>query len=252
MHTAMMVKSTNVRDAAEFPDCEHATPLCPVVGLRAALVREEVLLSQKDALIEQLELLSKESDHRLLNNMQIVASLLSMQSRTAANPEVAAQLRVAAHRVTTILRIHRRLHSLDKLSAVSFKQYLEEFCQEFSGMLSSEGVFGRHITVEGDEINVPAAIGIPLGFIANELVTNAAKYGKGEISVKLTSNLNGGNALSVYNDGPLPEGFNPANCTGLGMKIIKSFVHQIGGEFRFNRDAENLGTRFIVLFPIKN
>ena len=36
------------------------------------------------------------------------------------------------------------------------------------------------------------------------------------------------------------------------MKIIKSFVHQIGGEFRFNRDAENLGTRFIVLFPIKN
>jgi two-component sensor histidine kinase len=249
VNTATMLNNADTGSASKYPDCGPATPFCPVTDLRHALAREEALLHQKDDLIEQLELLSRESDHRLLNNMQIVASLLSMQSRASVNPEVAAQLQVAAHRVTTILRIHTRLHSLDKLSAVSFKQYLEEFCQEFGGMLSSEGAGGRQIKVDGDDMNLPAAIGIPLGFIANELITNAAKYSRGDIFVTLTANCDGSNTLSVCNDGLLPDGFNPSVGKGLGMKIIQSFVRQIAGEFRFDRGANNEGTKFTVDFP---
>src|SRR5690242_20687398 len=72
--------------------------------LREALTRDEDLLRQKDGVIQQQEMLSKESDHRLLNDMQMIVSLLSLQGRTASNAEVAAQLAIAANRVATIAR----------------------------------------------------------------------------------------------------------------------------------------------------
>jgi two-component sensor histidine kinase len=78
-------------------------------------------------------------------------------------------------------------------------------------MLSAEERPERVIVVEGIEIKLPTATGIPLGFIVNELITNAAKYGKGRIAVRLEPNPGKGHALSVCSDGPvLPEGFDPA------------------------------------------
>ncbi len=70
--------------------------------LREALAQEEILLHQKDELIQQQEILSKETDHRLLNDLQMIVSLLSMQSRASTNAEVASQLAAAADRVATI------------------------------------------------------------------------------------------------------------------------------------------------------
>ena len=82
---------------------------CTELRLREELAREEALLRQKDELIQQLEVLSKESDHRLLNGLQMIVSLLSLQSRASADAEAASQLTVAASRVATIGRIHQRL-----------------------------------------------------------------------------------------------------------------------------------------------
>ena len=213
------------------------------------LAREEVLLRQKDELIQQLELLSKEADHRLLNNMQMIVSLLSLQTRACANAEAASQLAIAANRVATIEKVHRRLHSLDGVQTVAFKQYLEDLCHDFAPILFSVEGSERNIIVEGAEINLPAAIGIPLAFVANELITNAAKYGKGRILVALKPNPAKGYALSVFNDGPaLPDGFDVTGSKGVGMKIITSFVRKIGGELRFGSGDGNQGVRFTVLF----
>ena len=116
-------------------------------------------------------------------------------------------------------------------------------------MLSSEERAEQAIVVEGLEMNLPTATGIPLAFIVNELVTNAVKYGNGRITVRLGPNPGNGYALSLSNDGPaLPEGFDPAACTGLGMRIIRSLVESIGGELRFGRGDGGQGARFTVLF----
>jgi two-component sensor histidine kinase len=217
--------------------------------LRAALAREEVLLGQKDELIRQQDVLSKESDHRLLNGLQMIVSLLSLQSRASSNAEVASQLATAANRVATIGRVHKRLHSFDGVQAIAFKQYLEDICRDFSTMLPSQERAGQIIVVEGSEINLPTVTGIPLGFIVNELITNAAKYGKGLITVRLAANPGKGYALTVTNVGPdLPEGFDPAACNGLGMKIIRSLVERIGGELRTDRGKKDEGAQFTVLF----
>lgn len=107
----------------------------------------------------------------------------------------------------------------------------------------------RVIVVEGSEIELPAVTAIPLGFIANELITNAAKYGTGQITVSLESNPGKSYALSVANDGPgLPEGFDPAGRKGLGMRIIQSLVGRIGGELRIGRARANQGAQFTVVF----
>lgn len=222
---------------------------CPAEALRQSLARESDLLRQKEALIQEQELLRQECDHRLLNGLQIVVSLLSLQSRAAASPDVAAQLSVAASRVATIERVHRRLHSYDGARSVALKKYLEEFCRDFSSMGVSAGTSALNIAVEGCEAEVSTATAIPLGFIVNELITNAVKHGDGRIAVSLVADPAGGYALSVSNDGPpLPDGFDPARCKGLGMKIIRSLVQKIGGEFGFGREDEKQGARFVVLF----
>ena len=219
------------------------------IRLRDALADSEARLRQQDELIHRQELLKKESDHRLLNDLQMTISLLSLQSRASTNAEAATQLAVAANRVSMIARIHHRLNSYEGVQTIEFKKFLQDFGRDFSAMVSSEAS-PEQITVEGIEINLPAATAIPLGFIASELITNAAKYGKSRIVVALQPDPQHGYALSVANDGPaLPEGFDPGASTGLGMKIIQSFAKQIGGELRVGRNDDGQGARFIVLFP---
>jgi two-component sensor histidine kinase len=216
--------------------------------LRQALARSEALLCQKDGLIQQQAVLSQESDHRLMNGLQMMVSLLSLQGRESKNAEVASQLAAAADRIGTIGRIHHRLHSFDGVEIFAVKQYLNDLCRDFSMMLSP-GCPARVVVAEGIEIKLPAVRAIPLGFIANELITNAVKYGTGRITVSLEPNPEKGYALSVSDDGPgLPEGFEATDRKGLGMRIIRSFVEQIGGELRIGRGDRNQGARFTVLF----
>ena len=217
--------------------------------LREALAESEALLRQKDELIHRQELLKKEADHRLLNDLQMTISLLSLQSRGSTSAEAAAQLAVAANRVSMIARIHHRLNSYEGVQTIEFKKFLADFGRDFSAMVSSEES-PEQIVVEGIEINLPAATAIPLGFIASELITNAAKYGKSRIAIRLEPDPECGYALSVSNDGPaLPEEFDPGASTGLGMKIIQSFTRQIGGELRIGRGDDGQGARFTVVFP---
>jgi two-component sensor histidine kinase len=209
--------------------CEQHLSHCPVHALEEALIREQALLREKDALLAEQELLRSESDHRLLNGLQLVVSLLSLQSRAAAAPEIAAQLSIAANRVATIERVHRRLHYNDGTRTVMMKKYLQDFCADFSSMTSS--CAGQTLQVVGSEIEVSTATAIPLGFIANELVTN------------------GHHILAVSNDGDaLPADYDPKISKGLGMKIVGALVKKIGGDFAFGLGENNQGARFTVQF----
>ena len=218
--------------------------------LRAALAREESLLEQRDELIRHKDLMSGEADHRLINGLQMVSSLLLMQSRKTHNGEVAEQLNTAANRVATIGKVQKRLHALDRVPTVELKQYLADLCQDISGILSADTTEDR-LVVEGPAIEVPTGVGIPVGYIVSELVTNCAKYAEGKITVSVGRHPAGGYELSVTDNGPgLPADFDPKKSTGLGMKIVASLVSQIGGQLRFRSNHDGRGARFTVLFQI--
>ena len=194
--------------------------------------------------------MGRESDHRLMNGLQMVSSLLSLQSREAQNAKTAEQLKIAANRVATIGSVHQRLHALDHVRSVELKQYLENLCQDMNGILPVE-VAEHNLAVEGIALEVPTAIGIPLGYIVSELVTNSAKYAKGKITVRLGRNPGKGYELSVSDDGPgFPEGFDPKKSKGLGMKIVSSLVNQIDGQSLFGPNHLGGGARFTVLFAL--
>ncbi len=179
-----------------------------------------------------------------MNGLQIVSSLLSLQSRESQNAKAAEQLKIAANRVAMVGSVHKRLHALDYVKSVELKQFLEGLCHDMRDVLAAE----RSLAVEGIMLEVPTAIGIPLGYIVSELVTNAAKHAKGRITVVLGTNGKG-YELSVSDDGPgFSKGFGPEKARGLGMKIVSSLVKQIGGQSVLGSNHLGRGARVAVLF----
>ena len=248
----------HVRTESEFPRssrrlmarkkaCGSKRPSVALAELKAALAREEGLLREKRELLQRQELLAQEFEHRLINSLQMVVSLLSLQSRAATTPEVATQLKIAAGRVAAFGRVHRQLHHLDHEDSVELKQYLRTLCDDLAGLLFQDGA-GRTVVVTGADVRLPTKLGIPLGFIVHELITNSAKYAKGDITVRIERSATA-LSLSVTDDGPgLPGAFDSASSKGLGMKIIQSLVRQNGGVLQFAPGDDGRGTRATVAF----
>jgi two-component system, sensor histidine kinase PdtaS len=215
--------------------------------LAAALVREQELLREKSELLQRQEMLAQEFEHRLVNGLQEIVSLLSLQSRAAPTVEAAAQLTIAAERVAAFGRVHRRLHLLDHQKNVEFKQYLRHLCDDLADLLFPQGA-GRAVVVTGTSVKLPSELAIPLGFIVSELITNSSKHARGDITVRMARSATA-QMVSVSDDGPgLPAKFSPASSTGLGMKIIQSLVKQIDGTLQFESGEHGCGTRVTVAF----
>jgi len=223
----------------------YATMMADLVAARA---REEALLREKSDLLRRQNTLALEFEHRVMNSLQLLSSLLTLQCRNATTPEAAAQLSVAAHRVGAVGRVHCRLHLLDHQDSVEFKEYLEDLCNDLRALLFPDSA-SRTIAVQSANFEIPTALAIPLGFIVSELITNATKYTTGNITVRIVTTIPGSHSLSVLDDGPgLPAGFDPANSKGLGMKIILLLVKQIGGELHIFPGGYCCGARFTITF----
>jgi two-component sensor histidine kinase len=235
------------------PRCAAESPSGRVAVITAeltdALAREAALLREKGEVLQRQAMLTQEFEHRLANSLQLIVSLLSLQSRNTKSPEAAAQLLIAAKRVGAFGRVHRQLHLPDLLDTVELKQFVAQLCEDISGMLF-DGEAPHPVVVEGAQIEIPTALGEPLGFIVSELITNAAKHGRGQITVRLETTPEHGHCLSVSNGGPgLPDGFDPGSSKGLGLSIVQSLVEQINGRLQLGRGPGQEGACFKVFFP---
>jgi two-component system, sensor histidine kinase PdtaS len=216
--------------------------------VQALLAREEILRrpAAGDPVRSQAAQL-QEFEHRVLNGLQLIVSMLVLQSRNAT-PEASAQLSIAAARVAALGRVHQRLNSSSGQEHVEFKEHLERLCEEISGVLFEERV-GRTIVVQCTRLELPAALIMPLGLIANELITNSAKYAKGDITVRVVRTSADSHSISVLDEAPgLPPGYDPAKCRGLGMRIVLSLIKEIGGELRVGPGDNGRGACFAVTF----
>jgi two-component sensor histidine kinase len=211
--------------------------------LKASLARESDLEAKNGELMRQAE----EFEHRFFNSLQMVISLLSSQGRSST-PEVADQLAIAINRIVAFTHVHRRLHLLDRRTTVKLRPFLQQLCADLSGVFFADGS-AEAIDFQGEETELSAALGAPLGFIVSELVTNSAKHGEGKITIRLQSKSPVLHSLSVSDEGPgLPENFEPANCSGLGMKIIFALVRQINGDLECSNGRDGRGACFVVTF----
>lgn len=202
----------------------------------------ELRLSARNAVVKA-NLMAKEIDHRVMNSLQFVSGLLAMQSRSPNVGEGAAHLELAANRVAAVAQVHRHFYA-DAADEVSCVAFLRRLCDDLAAILD------REIVVTGDEEMVPTTSIQPIGLIANELVTNAAKHGAGKIDVAFRASADM-NRLIVCDEGRgLADGFNPhAAAAGLGMRVIATLAKQLQGTLEAEPRANGRGACFTVQFP---
>ena len=201
----------------------------------------EMQLSAQRA-VGQAQLMAKEIDHRVMNSLQFVSGLLSMQSRSHGADGDGDHLQLAANRVAAVAQVHRHFaHEVsDETSCIDF---LRRLCGDLSAILD------RPVAVTGDEGNVPTTWIQPIGLLVNEFVTNAAKHGAGSIDVAYAAD-NGAHQLVVCDEGPgLAADFDPASeRTSLGMRIVATLVKQLGGTLSAGNRPDGKGACFTVIF----
>ena len=199
------------------------------------------------ASLHEKEILLKEIHHRVKNNMQVISSLLSLQSRHLTDPKAAIEMfQESQHRIRSMALVHEKLYQSKDLSRIDFAKYLENLimflfhsyqvdsdrsgCKRRSGMSCS----GHQQA-------------IPCGLIINELVTNALKHAfpggrKGEITVSLQASGDGRFILSVSDNGVgFPAGLDFHKTDTLGMQLVTMLVDQLDGTISIERKP---GTRF--------
>lgn len=220
--------------------------------------RDEVLNKVNVKLIDQnkkislqqqrQELLIKEIHHRVKNNLQIISSLMSLQSRRVTDDEMLEVLNQSRSRVDAIAMIHHKLYQHDNIQRVDFGSYLND-------VLNCQKVLNPKLDCKLESVKslLHLDIAVPLGIIVSEMMTNSLKHAfKGvdnpKIVVKLTEN-NGSYKLLIQDNGiGLTNEFDLQNPTSLGTEIIAALISQIDAKLECSLDT---GTSFKITFKDK-
>jgi two-component sensor histidine kinase len=217
-----------------------------VLGM--AIERERYERSLKGAL-ERHQVLLKEITHRVKNSLAIVASMLKLQANEANDPALTLHLEKAASRVSAVAKAHERIHQANGPDRLDLGAYVRDVCQDLN-----EATPLCHIEVAVDPgIDVQTDRAVPIALIANELITNAAKYAYpvdqgGNIWVRVARAADDTIELSVRDEGQgLPADFEPHSAPGLGMRIVRALSKQLNAAIQVRR--LNPGTEFVATVP---
>ena len=207
--------------------------------------RKEAALRVMASLREK-EVMLKEIHHRVKNNLQVISSLLSMQSGAVTEPSVRAVLLESRNRVRSMALVHERLYRSANLAGIDFSLYLREVTAELHRSYAVRNVDVRCVA-EPFELEVDLAI--PVGLIVNELVSNALKHAfpdgrSGSIEVTFRHRADGSAELSVADDGiGLPPGLDLHSVRSMGMTLVQALVAQIDARMTI---VSERGTRFTI------
>lgn len=207
---------------------------------------------QLKAALKEKDLLLSEIHHRVKNNLQIIDSLLGMQSDMPLNGTIVSILKESQNRVKSMSLIHNILYESSDFSHVDFASVAQSLVSNLSASyaLDSSKV---QININADQVLLPIDISIPLGLILNELCTNAMKYAFSENrsgSIDISLMYLGLNKLQVIvsDDGiGIPEELDIENATSLGLQLVQLLSEQISAELTIQRKNP---TSFSLIIPL--
>lgn len=209
--------------------------------LAAAVASRDEALAQKDFLL-------KEVNHRIQNNLQLVASFLSLQRRETADPGIRAHLDEAMRRLRAVGLVHRRLYRSELVQAVDMDRYLEELVGELKTSLGPE--WDNLLQLEAAPISVPTDRAVAIGLVLTELVINVAKYAyggnPGPVSVGFIQS-DADLVLTVADRGR-GRGDVDGVSEGFGTRMMKALVAQLGGSLTYADNSP--GARAVLVAPV--
>lgn len=208
---------------------------------------------QIQASLQGKNMLLQEMHHRVKNNLQIVSSLLEMQSKRTQQKEAILVLQDSQSRIASIALIHEKFCQSDNLVNISLVRYIVDLVDHLFDIYNVNTNTVK-LNLDVDNIFLDIDTAIPCGLIINELVTNSLKYAftnniKGEIEIKVHSNLEGIITLMIHDNGiGIPEELNIETPSSLGLTLVQGLVEQLEGSLALSRSQ---GTEFEITFPGK-
>ena len=204
------------------------------------------LLASKNA---EIELLLKEVHHRVKNNLEVVSSLLSLQSAQIDDKTTKEAMLEGQNRVNSIGIVHQKLYQGTNLGAIEMKDYFLNLSESIFDSLGAEKKVNLNLAMK--QLNLDIDTAVPLGLIINELLTNTIKYAfpernKGTITIKLEKQNNNILHLEVADDGIGKSG--TIHGTGFGSQLITLLTRQLNG---IMKEENQNGTTFIFDFQLK-
>ena len=205
-----------------------------------ALKSEKIIVEKQH--IEKTVLL-QEIHHRVKNNLQVIISLLRIQSQELKSEEAKKSFNEAISRIMTMSLIHQKMYELEELSRINLNEY---FTTLIDDMLSSSVTSGKvtfHLAMDPEEIGSKTIA--PLALIINELISNSLKHafnGDGEISIKFNPLQDGRFELIYSDNGTWKERKEGA----FGLQLIDIFTEQLDGEFKRETTNEETTYRFLL------
>lgn len=201
------------------------------------------------ASLHEKELLLKEIHHRVKNNLQVVSSMLSLQSMQLEDAAIVDMFLSSQSRIRSMALIHEKLYQSRDLARVDFNEYVRNLTKYLMRSYNvNQGTVKLNIDIEEILLGVDHAI--PCGLIINELVSNALKYAfpgnrGGQITVNMRKE-SGEYMLIVSDDGVgIPETVDHQNTTSLGLQLVNTLIDQLEGSIYLSRDK---GTTFKITF----
>ena len=205
---------------------------------------------QLEESIKEKEVLLKEVHHRVKNNMQVISSILNLQSSYIDDETALSILRESQDRIKSMSFVHESLYQSNTLSEVNFSEYIRNIAGNlFHSYGRPEG--GITMQYELEEVFLNLDTSIPCGLIINEVVSNCLKYAfagkeKGIIRIEFSKLSDGKLKLIIGDDGiGLPSNFDIENAETLGLQLVTTLVTQVSGELDIKT---NKGTQFSIVF----
>jgi two-component sensor histidine kinase len=245
--TPFGVLEVDSRSEGEFGEHDIAFLQGAANLLGMAIERQRIERNLRAAIGER-DILLQEMSHRIKNSLQLVASMLHLQSGGTQDEAVRYQLAAASSRIAAVARAHHRLYQSSDIRTLDLSAYLRDLCADLDASVAH-----CRIEVEAPE-RVEAATdrAVPIALVVNELVANAAKYAYPEgspcrVRVRLArADEPASICLSVQDDGVgLPAGFDANAGRGLGMRIVTAFAQQLGADLRIR--GRRPGTEFMLV-----
>jgi two-component sensor histidine kinase len=219
-------------------------------------IKMELQITQQ---LKEKEMLLKEIHHRVKNNMQVISSLLILQSQTAKDEATRQLFKESQNRIRSIALVHEQLYRSDNLNQIEYGGYLKKM---FSSLFESYGADTQKISMVIDVPDVMITIekAVPCSLIVNELLSNSLKHAfpadifpkdqNGEIRIGFVLDATLENYILDYRDNGvgIPQGIDPEKTGTLGMQLIYGLTQQLAGTATMEHGK---GMHFIITFPSK-